>query len=66
MTLIKPKQAAEILGISPSALRSWEQAGIITPALRFPSGHRRYSHAEIWSLKLSMEIVRAQAEEHDA
>lgn len=40
------KQVAKMLGISPSAIRSWEDEGLVTPA-RSKSGYRVYAIADV-------------------
>lgn len=39
--------AAARLGVTTSTLRSWERRYGVTPSLRTPGGHRRYSDADI-------------------
>lgn len=46
-------KASRILGVSTGTLRRWEITGQITP-IRTPSGHRRYSRAQIDSLVTEM------------
>ncbi|NES67987.1 MAG: IS607 family transposase [Okeania sp. SIO2D1] len=46
MKYVRPKEAASILGVAVSSLRRWEEEGKIK-AIKTPSGHRRYSIAEI-------------------
>lgn len=43
---LTPGQAAEILGVSSSTVRRWEEAGTLVP-VRLPSGHRRYRRADV-------------------
>lgn len=44
--LYRINDVAERFGISKSALRQWEQHGLVTPH-RSPSGYRRYSEADL-------------------
>ncbi|WP_375340632.1 MerR family DNA-binding transcriptional regulator, partial [Okeania sp. SIO3I5] len=46
MKYVRPKEAASILGVAVSSLRRWDEVGKIK-AIKTPSGHRRYSIAEI-------------------
>jgi DNA-binding transcriptional MerR regulator len=51
MTGIRTRAAAELLGVAPSTLRSWERRlGYPTPA-RTPGGHRQYGLEEIEALR---------------
>ena len=43
-------EAARMVGVSPATLRNWEQRGLLTP-VRTPTGHRRFSVADIASLR---------------
>ena len=43
-------EAARMVGVSPATLRNWEQRGLLTP-IRTPTGHRRFSVADIASLR---------------
>lgn len=43
-------EAARMVGVSPATLRNWERRGLLTPE-RTPSGHRRFSVADIASLR---------------
>ncbi|NEQ41868.1 MAG: MerR family DNA-binding transcriptional regulator, partial [Okeania sp. SIO3I5] len=46
MKYVRPKEAASILRVAVSSLRRWDEVGKIK-AIKTPSGHRRYSIAEI-------------------
>lgn len=46
-------KASRILGVSTGTLRRWELSGQIEP-IRTPSGHRRYSRAQIDSIAREM------------
>ena len=53
-------EAARLLGVSPPALREWDQSGIFKPALRMMgSRHRRYSLRQI-EAELGRELSRAE------
>lgn len=45
-TLLTVAQAAELLSISTKTLRRWDNEGI-AHALRTPTGHRRFTLAEV-------------------
>ncbi|MCL4366165.1 MerR family DNA-binding transcriptional regulator [Patescibacteria group bacterium] len=49
-SFVSISKAAKFLQISPDTLRNWERAGKLLPA-RTPGGARRYSAAELLSLK---------------
>jgi putative resolvase len=55
--LISIGEAAEVLGVSITTLRSWETEGKLTPE-RTAAGHRRYNLS-----KLKPEIVHAASDE---
>ncbi len=48
--LLKPAEAANILGVGVKTLASWVTVGRIT-CLTLPSGHRRYYAEEIYDLR---------------
>jgi excisionase family DNA binding protein len=51
-----PAQVAEVLGVSPSTVRRYEQRGILKPARRLPgSRYRRYSRADVERAKQRIE-----------
>ncbi|MBS1881648.1 MAG: MerR family transcriptional regulator [Actinobacteria bacterium] len=50
------KQAAQIVGVSPSILRSWETEGLISPA-RTDSGYRVYSSSDIERLRQLRDLI---------
>lgn len=45
-TLITPKEAAALLGVSAQTVGRWQQQGVIS-GMRTLGGHRRYSLADI-------------------
>ena len=50
------RQAAEMVGATPSSLRMWEQFGLLSPR-RTPSGYRVYTLAEIERLRRIRDLV---------
>ena len=44
---LTPREAARILGLRVAALGSWARIGALKPAVRTPSGHRRYRRADV-------------------
>ncbi len=48
---LTPAEAAEILGVSPSTVRRYEESGILVPRRLPGSGHRRYKRAEVEALR---------------
>ncbi len=48
--MLRIGEAAERIGVSPSALRLWERQGLIRPA-RSPSGYRMYTDADLRHLR---------------
>jgi excisionase family DNA binding protein len=44
--LMQVREAARALGVSENTIRRWEQRGLI-PAVRLPSGVRRFRRADI-------------------
>lgn len=53
---LTPQQVADLLGVSPSTVRRWEEAGVLTPKRRLPgSGHRRYDRAAVEQLLAETE-----------
>jgi DNA-binding transcriptional MerR regulator/quercetin dioxygenase-like cupin family protein len=48
--LLRIGDAARAVGVSPSALRLWEQQGLVTP-VRHGAGERRYGPAELEQLR---------------
>jgi DNA-binding transcriptional MerR regulator len=45
------EQAAELSGVSAHTLRYYERIGLLAPVGRAPSGHRRYSDADLGSVR---------------
>ncbi len=46
MKLIRPGEAAKMLGVTTQTLKNMEDRGILT-TIRLPGGHRRYKISEI-------------------
>ncbi len=62
MTRYKPgeklynvKDAAAMLGVHPNTLRNWTNAGRVQAA-RLPSGHRRFTMAQIEAIRREMGL----------
>lgn len=51
MSVIRTNAAAEILGVSPNTLRSWERRFGYPKPRRTQGGHRQYDHAEVQALR---------------
>ena len=45
--MLRPIDAARMIGVTTRTLKRYEADGKITPDVRLPSGHRRYSRATI-------------------
>lgn len=54
MTLLTPKQAAEMLFVSTQTLRRWEDENKIT-SIRTGGGHRRYEQADVVALHTKIQ-----------
>lgn len=65
MALMQVRQAAQALGVSENTIRRWEDRGLI-PAVRLPSGVRRFRPEDIDAAKARMyEGLPALAESGD-
>jgi len=53
------KQAAQIVGVSPSMLRSWENQGLVSP-VRTASGYRVYSAPDIERLRRLRQLIEEE------
>jgi excisionase family DNA binding protein len=40
-------EVADAFGVHRDTVKRWEKAGRISPAIRIPSGHRRYHRSDI-------------------
>lgn len=65
MALMQVRQAARALSVSENTIRRWEQRGLI-PAVRLPSGVRRFRPEDIEAAKARMyEGLPPLSESHD-
>lgn len=53
MALMQVREAARALGVSENTIRRWEERGLI-PAVRLPSGVRRFRPEDIDAAKVRM------------
>lgn len=60
MKLLTTSQAARELGVHPNTLRGWVDRGLV-PAVRLPSGYRRFSPEQIEQVKRDMLEGKAAA-----
>jgi MerR family transcriptional regulator, heat shock protein HspR len=51
--------AAELAGVHPQTLRTYERRGLIRPK-RTPGGTRRYSHKDIQRVQLIQELTQGE------
>lgn len=51
--LIPISRAAAMLGVHPNTLRAWVDRGLV-PAIRLPSGYRRFTLAQIQEIRARM------------
>ena len=51
--LMQVREAARALGVSENTIRRWEERGLI-PAVRLPSGVRRFRSADIEAARARM------------
>lgn len=52
--LLRPREAAALLGVRPATVARWTREGRLTP-IRTPGGHRRYARSSV------REILNADA-----
>lgn len=55
---ITPKQAADLLGCSTSAVVAWADQGKLR-SFRTPGGHRRFLRSEVESLRAELDMPAA-------
>lgn len=55
--LLKPKEAAERMGVAPRTLARWAEQGRVT-SISLVNGHRRYRPDDIAA---AMKVVRAES-----
>ena len=60
MKLLTISEAARKLGVHPNTLRGWVDRGLV-PAVRLPSGHRRFEPEQIERIKREMYEGKAAA-----
>jgi DNA-binding transcriptional MerR regulator len=53
------QQVAQMIGVSPSAIRAWERDGLVAPA-RTESGYRIYTMADVERLTEIRDLVRIE------
>lgn len=51
-------QAAERLGVSTLLMKRWDQEGLLSPSLRTPGGHRRYTEQDLEGYEARREANR--------
>jgi DNA-binding transcriptional MerR regulator/mannose-6-phosphate isomerase-like protein (cupin superfamily) len=56
---LRISDVAQIVGVSPSILRSWENVGLVSP-LRTRSQYRLYTHSDVRLLKRAQYLRRAR------
>jgi excisionase family DNA binding protein len=59
--LLRPREAADLLGVRTTTIARWAREGKLTP-LRTPGGHRRYNRADIRQL-LADETTPSDAQQ---
>ena len=66
MTALSIKEAAVLLGVTPTTLRNWEKEGKIS-SLRTTGGHRRYQVADLLGKpkEKALTIAYARVSSHD-
>lgn len=62
--LMQVRQAAQALGVHENTIRRWEQRGLL-PAVRLPSGVRRFRAEDIEALRERMFSAFAPLEESE-
>src|SRR5690349_8665737 len=64
--LLKPREAAALLGVRTTTLAHWARDWLIKPAVHTPGGHRRYRRGEVLALRTANTTERRQFEEDAA
>lgn len=64
--LLKPREAAELLGVRTTTIARWARDGLLKPAVKTPGGHRRYRRGEVSALRDANTTGREQLEEDAA
>jgi DNA-binding transcriptional MerR regulator len=57
--LFTSQQVSEITGISIRQLHHWDRTGLVSPGLRTPGGHRRYSFQDVLALKTAKRLLES-------
>jgi DNA-binding transcriptional MerR regulator len=60
--LLKPKEAADIFGVTAKTLANWANAGTL-PCIVTPGGERRYRRADVWVLFRKKNTDQEQLEQ---
>jgi excisionase family DNA binding protein len=45
--LLKPREAAALLGVRTTTVARWARDGVLKPAVQTPGGHRRYRRGDV-------------------
>lgn len=53
--------AATAVGLTPATVRTWDHRYQLSPSLRTPGGHRRYSSTDLQRLRLAAQLVNEGA-----
>jgi excisionase family DNA binding protein len=59
--LLRPREVAEMLGVSAATVGAWARTGVLKPAARTPGGQRRFRRADV----LELHRVSDAPEEQD-
>ena len=57
--MYRPGKFAKLIGVSIATLRNWDKQGILKPALKTPSGERRYSEEQLQQFLQNKSIHKA-------
>jgi excisionase family DNA binding protein len=49
--LLRPREVAELLGVTRPTVARWAREGLLKPVARTPGGHRRYRRGEVLALR---------------
>ena len=56
MKYYRISEFADLVGVSSSTLRNWEQQGILLPHHKTPTGYRYYSQEQLEQLMNSIKV----------
>ncbi|GLY86692.1 MerR family DNA-binding transcriptional regulator [Actinoallomurus iriomotensis] len=56
--LLKPREAAALLGVRTTTLARWARDGLLKPAVHTPGGHRRYRRGEVLAVRAAGTVKR--------